>query len=76
MPFWITVSTGDVIAGDHRPEFGRHILFHHKNVLAYLPGLNRLRRDDDSIGLSGEGERDIHELARPEPVVWVVECRL
>src|SRR5262249_58819081 len=60
----------------HLARFDGHVALDHVDVLAGLAVLDRLRRDDDGVGLGRERQDDVHVLARPERMVLVGERRL
>ena len=61
---------------DHnRAVFDRAVRFDHERVLALLADLDRRGRHDDGPGVVGERDRDVDELARPQPAIVVRERR-
>src|SRR5712692_1924913 len=62
--------------GDDRLQVDGGVRLHHEDVRALLSALDRGGRDDDGVRLGGQGERDVGELAGPEPSLRVGERRL
>jgi hypothetical protein len=56
--------------------FHRRVGLHHEHEDALLARLQRLRGDDEGVGLHGQRERDVGELARPQSPFLVGEGRL
>ena len=53
------------------PRLHGEIGFDNEDVLALLSGLDRLRRDDNRIGLCGQREDGVNKLPRPKPSIGI-----
>jgi hypothetical protein len=52
-------------ADRYETGFDGTVRFNHVDILALLPGLNRLGRNDGGVLAAVEREDHVHELARP-----------
>ena len=71
-----TVTSPATPADDHRARLGRAVRLHDEDEGPLLSLDDRGRWDDERVALREEREHDVHELARPERAILVLEPRL
>ncbi len=72
-PFFDDRLTVNTSTGLNRTIFGFQVRFDHKDILSFHPGLDRLGRNDQGIGLGGQAQNQVDELTRPQSFSLVGE---